>query len=181
MTYPFRTVTPIRTYEQLENDYRKYKKYLAKDFHNRCGYTNCSDHWFGGQRTFHIDHLKPHSIYPELKNEYSNLVYCCSYVNIAKSNDDNNNYLDPCTHDYNTHFERDRYGAIHAKTPQAEYMIKRMHLNLQRYAIAWSLDQIESRIERLKKIESKGQETHCIYVQTLELYINYIKKLRYTI
>ena len=105
MSYPFRTYTPIRTCLKSFNDYHAYKPYLEIDFCKKCGYTGCSQMWFGGRRTFQIDHLKPESKYPHLINEYSNLIYCCSYVNRAKWDDDSPNYLDPCDVDYNNHFD----------------------------------------------------------------------------
>ena len=101
MTYPFRTITPARTYTGHRTDYHDYKDKLADDFNHRCGYTDCQDHWFGGSRTFQIDHLRPWSKYPNEKTDYRNLVYCCSYVNRAKWDDDSPNYLDPCDNDYN--------------------------------------------------------------------------------
>ena len=116
MSHPFRTEQPERNCDKKYYDYKRYKSNLAIDFHQKCGYTDCSHRWFGGQRTFQIDHLKPCSKYPELKTEYSNLVYCCSYVNRAKSEDDSPNYLDPCETDYNEHFERDDRGFIVPKT-----------------------------------------------------------------
>ena len=91
MPHIFRTTRPRRTCTVKKADYRQYKDALAADFNNRCGYTDCVDYWFGGKRNFQIDHLKPHSVYPDKKAEYSNLVYCCSYVNRAKSNDDSPN------------------------------------------------------------------------------------------
>lgn len=150
--HPFRNMPPQRTCTKKRTDYHAYKAFLAEDFNHRCGYTDCSDHWFGGKRNFQIDHLKPKSIYPELVNEYGNLVYCCSYVNNAKSDDDNPNYLDPCNVDFNLHFERDDMGFIKAITPQGEYMVKHMDLCLYRYAICWKLDRLE---ERIKIFEAK--------------------------
>lgn len=44
---------------------------------------NFNDYWLN----FQIDHFKPISKYPELERNYKNLVYCCSYVNRAKSDD----------------------------------------------------------------------------------------------
>lgn len=86
----FRDKQPIRTCVKKYANYKSYKPYLAKDFFNRCGYTDCSDFWFGGMNNFHIDHFKPWKKYPQnplLKTDYQNLVYCCSYVNILKSDD----------------------------------------------------------------------------------------------
>ena len=175
MTYPFRTVAPIRTCTKKYSDFHKYKKYLADDFYHKCGYTDCSEMWFGGKGTFQIDHIRPKSKYPELENDYSNLVYCCSYVNRAKWDDDSPNYLDPCTEDFNNHFERDDYGRIVPKTPQGEYMAEHMLLHLLRYAIIWSLDQLTDRIDRLREV----RQTEEVKALLLELCLEKEDYLKY--
>ena len=157
MAHPFRIVAPIRTCTRTFPDYHNYKPYLAKDFNQKCGYTNCSQMWFGGQRTFQIDHLKPWTKYPELKTDYSNLVYCCSYVN--------------------EHFERDDMGCIIPKTNQGRYMVKHMHLNLYRYAIIWNLDRLTDRIKKLKMIHNPSHEVKGLLSELLNEYFNYTQYL----
>lgn len=176
--FKFRDVTPKRTYDKYHEDYHKYKEPLSKDFNNKCGYTDCSDFWFGGSRCFQIDHFKPYSKYPEKKSEYSNLVYCCSYVNRAKWDDDNINYLDPCNVDYNDHFSRDKFGVIVAKTPEAMYMVEHMHLNMQRYAIIWLLDQLDSRIALLRSMDLQNQEVKELLPDLYKTYYEYVQQLK---
>ncbi|MBC7476267.1 MAG: hypothetical protein H7263_18430 [Candidatus Sericytochromatia bacterium] len=151
MANNFRNIIPKRTCVKKYAAYGSYKKYISADFNRRCGYTDCSDFWFGGSNTFHIDHFKPWKKNPHLKTEYSNLVYCCSYVNILKS-DDEGDYLDPCDADFNQHFERDSVGNIIAKThsKEANYMYNQLKLYMKRYQIIWMLDEI---LIKLKKIE----------------------------
>ena len=175
MAHPFRTVSPNRTCTKKYSDFHKYKKYLADDFHHKCGYTDCSEMWFGGEPTFQIDHIKPKSKYPELENDYSNLVYCCSYVNRAKWDDDSPNYLDPCAEDFNLHFERDDYGRIVPKTPQGEYMAEHMQLGLFRYAIIWNLDRLTDRIKKLQAITRTSEVKELLG----ELCIEYFKYTQY--
>ena len=146
---------------------------METDFCKKCGYTGCSQMWFGGKRTFQIDHLKPESKYPELRNEYSNLVYCCSYVNRSKWDDDSPHYLDPCDADYNVHFERDANGCIVAKTKQGQYMLEHMNLDLFRYAIIWNLDRLNERIIRLRSIENPSQEVKDLKLELLEEFHKY--------
>jgi len=148
----FRNQSPVRTCKESHANYRAYKSDLAKDFNHRCGYTDCPDFWFGGQKTFHIDHFKPSSKYPDLKNTYSNLVYCCSYVNILKSNDDGT-YLDPCDVDFNAHFERMEDGAIMPKahSKEAIYMYGKLKLYLQRYSLIWKLEEMFSAVTKLRE------------------------------
>lgn len=177
MAYPFRTVTPTRTCTKILAEYHLYKPFLAEDFHHKCGYTDCTDMWFGGQRTFQIDHLKPWSKHPELKTNYSNLVYCCSYVNRAKWDDDNAYYLDPCDVDYNLHFERDDDGFIKGKTSEGRYMVEHMHLNLFRYAIIWNLDRLTERIDKLRRLEKLSEEQRGLLLDLLGEFYEYTRYL----
>jgi hypothetical protein len=181
---PFREITPIRTYTIKHTNYRDYKVPLAKDFKNRCGYTNCSDTWFGGRNNFHIDHFIPwkkhtHDL-PHLKTDYSNLVYCCSYVNILKSNDEGL-YLDPCNIDYNEHFYRDDVGNIFPvdNSESAKYMYQKLKLYLKRYGIIWLLDQLEAKKEQLFDLMQKyeNQEIKDLYIQIDRKYVDYKKYL----
>lgn len=156
MSNKFRQLNPKRTCTKSYGNYRRYKVALAKDFNRRCGYTDCSDFWFGGKDCFHIDHFIPwkkHPNRPELKTTYSNLVYSCSYVNILKSNDEGK-YLDPCDVDYNQHFTRASDGAIFpvANSIEAKYMHSKLKLYLKRYQIIWMLDQIEIKLEQLSAV-----------------------------
>lgn len=159
MANEFRFDKPERTCDKQYADYRQYKEYLAKDFNNKCGYTDCSHFWFGGKKNFHIDHFIPwkknFATRPDLKTSYSNLVYACSYVNILKSDDDSNNFLDPCDNDLNEHFTRDPYGQIipNPQSTQANYMYSKLKLYLSRYRIIWMLDRLTEKIETLKSIQ----------------------------
>ena len=150
----FREQAPSRTCKESFADYRRYKEFLQADFNHRCGYTNVSDTWLGGKNAFHIDHFIPwkkHPHEPSLKTDYSNLVYCCSYVNILKSNDEGD-YLDPCDNDLNEHFYRDELGYIHPRehSTQALYMHSKLQLGMARYAVIWSLSAIKEKMENLR-------------------------------
>jgi uncharacterized protein (TIGR02646 family) len=147
----FRYKSPVRTCTKTYASYRSFKPYLKDDFNSRCGYTDCTDFWFGGKNNFHIDHFKPFSKNPKLATDYSNLVYCCSYVNILKS-DDEGDYIDPCNVDFNSHFERSNTGAIIPKhtSKEASYMHSKLQLGLERYRLIWKLDEIYDRLVKLK-------------------------------
>lgn len=177
MIRDFRATPPKRTCTYVYSNYRQYKPHLREDFQKRCGYTNCSDFWFGGKRTFHIDHFKPKSKYPLLETEYRNLVYCCSYVNILKS-DDEGDYLDPCDEDYNEHFERDNNGNIipKSKSSGANYMYYKLKLYLKRYQIIWILDELSKKIDVLGEIiESQVDVTQDIKEAYIELNLKFHK------
>jgi hypothetical protein len=152
--YQFRSVTPRRTYSgPTLSPYGKYKKHLAADFFQRCGYTDCPDFWFGGSKAFHIDHFKPKSKHAHLECYYPNLVYACSHVNQAKSNDDAE-YLDPCDADYNEHFGRDEEGNIIPLpgSKLADYMYIKLKLYLKRYGIIWTLEALKAKLAELRTI-----------------------------
>jgi hypothetical protein len=183
MASNFRQISPKRTCTKTYASYRSYKPYLASDFNSRCGYTDCPDFWFGGKNTFHIDHFKPFSKKPELETDYKNLVYCCSYVNILKS-DDEGDYLDPCDNDFNEHFDRDTDGSIIPKndSKEAKYMFSKLQLGLTRYRLIWKLEEmrekknkIKEAIENLKNKERRPQLLEIYY----ELDVEFMKYLDY--
>lgn len=181
---PFRddASIPVRTYKgpDLKN-YRDYKGHLRNDFKKKCGYTNCIDDWFGGVSTFQIDHFLPQSKHPKLKTKYSNLIYSCSYVNRAKSNDEGN-YLDPCNEDYNAHFSRNHQGEILpvSTSAKAVYMHKRLKLYLKRYSIIWTLEQLEQKMETLRTLIENTNDDGAkeLFVKITMKYMDYKKYLR---
>lgn len=170
MASKFRHNNPTRTCTKTYANYRNYKPFLASDFNSRCGYTDCPDFWFGGKNTFHIDHFKPFSKNPALATDYQNLVYCCSYVNILKS-DDEGDYLDPCNIDFNEHFERDSDGSIVPKvsSKEANYMFTKLQLGLTRYRLIWKLEEMREKKTKIKEAieNSKNQERR---LELLEIY-----------
>lgn len=184
----FRAQEPQRTHtEVVQGHYRTCKPYLRIDFNQRCGYTDLPDFWFGGSRTFHIDHFKPRSTYPELANNYSNLIYCCSYVNISKSKDESD-YLDPCLNNFNDHFFRDSSGNICAEPSSAPAvnMHKKLKLGLKRYSIIWMLETLQKAMAEIAtEIEAHNGSGSPHEISLLRLshelglefanYINYLK------
>ena len=189
MANNFRDFPPQRTCTKTYANYRSFKSYLAKDFNNRCGYSDCPDIWFGGSNNFHIDHFIPWKNYPanpNLKTDYANLVYCCSYINIVKSNDEGD-YIDPCNADFNLHFIRDRRGSILPKPGSipGNYMYKSLKLFMLRYQIIWVVDRLFRKMNLFKSaIESSpdGELKNSLLITQGELanlmvdYLNYLHK-----
>lgn len=182
----FREILPVRSCKEVYNDYRKYKPYLKEDFASSCGYSGCSDFWFGGSTSFHIDHFMPKSKYSELKSDYSNLVYACSYVNILKSDDDGSYYLDPCNEDLNAHFYRDENGVIYPfeHSRKAQYTYKRLKLYLSRYSIIWKLDKLRNLNKKLFEIkktlsnQTDLNELNALIADLSEEFSNYLDYLQ---
>lgn len=184
----FRKIAPQRKCQRTYVRYQSFKPFLRADFNSRCGYTDCHDKWFGGNTTFHIDHFVPLKVNSALKTTYSNLVYSCSYVNILKSDDDPNNYLDPCNVDYNHHFYRDELGAIYPEpnSSKANYMHRKLKLGLARYQVIWLLDNLYDSMKMLRKLadslpngsaaELEAKNLHYQLSGEFEKYFDYLSK-----
>lgn len=176
----FRSKQPARsTGVPEEKSHLNYRAQLAKDFNNRCGYTDCSHMWwFGG---FEIDHFAPMSPrikdadklaeFKKLECKYDNLVYACPQINRSKSNDwptddptlpvsadGSRGYLDPCNNDYNEFFYRTNSGGIMpTDNPIALYMWKRLKLYLKRYELSWRLTWLYENVEELDGLIKSGK------------------------
>ena len=157
----FRQQAPLRTYSgPVLDPYQKYKPFLVEDFKKKCGYTDSSHIWFGGVKCFHIDHVIPKSKNSSLRNDYGNLVYSCSYVNMAKGNDDSE-YLDPVNDNYNDHFYRDEMGNIfpNPDSPKANYMYTKLKLYLSRYHVIFMLDKLRVKMNEIKGLIESIKDT----------------------
>ncbi|GAB1534386.1 hypothetical protein ADMFC3_00170 [Geovibrio sp. ADMFC3] len=190
MSIPFRKRVPKRRTDIKEKaSYGKYKDELRSDFECRCGYCDDHDNRLGGSRTYHIDHVAPRSLFPNLEITYSNLVYSCPFCNGSKSNKEliHNRYgvhhIDPCNEQYDECFTRKQDGSIRAVNEMGEFLYKTLNLGLARHSIAWSMDHIEITLE---KIETKvadlpdSEETCQIMREFAKLckdYINYNKSI----
>jgi hypothetical protein len=180
-TLDFRRASPARSYSGQFSDYRKYKPHLAKDFNDRCGYTDCHHFWFGGTKNFQIDHFKPVSAHPSLITAYSNLVYSCSYVNRAKS-DDEGDYIDPCDTDYNAHFFRDITGNIYPvpTSISAKYMYRKLKLYLKRYGVIYTIERLQEQLDKLQSYIEKtnNQVAKDLYIEVSFKFHEYLKYLK---
>ena len=178
MTLPFRDITPLRRARRREcKHYTSYKKTLREDFLYRCGYCNDSDK--RKFRSFAIDHFVPknprdfiHAIKP---NYYYNLVWSCSYCNLAKSdkwptknasvhNDGSTGFVDPVSDEYNDLFFRDENGCIIPNDDHeiASYIKEELKLWLPIHSLNWKLEKLKT-IELSLKKEMK--ENHCATAQ----------------
>lgn len=116
---------PIRTCKKSYTNYRSFKSCLRDDFNKRCGYCDDLDRYTGGKRNYQIDHFRPCSIekFKNLKANYNNLIYACSFCNRAKWNKwkDINGFIDPCEDEYDHHLTRNNQGQIEYKTEQGSH------------------------------------------------------------
>jgi hypothetical protein len=65
------------------SDYRSFKPYLKREFHNSCIYCRLPD-VLKTESAFGVDHYKPQKLAPELSSYYPNLFYACNTCNSYK-------------------------------------------------------------------------------------------------
>src|ERR1700693_2084674 len=89
------------------SDFRQYTAHLRKDFIFQCAYCERTESYFGGQEAFEVDHFRPSSKFPALRNTYENLYYACAKCNRHKSqtwpssqqSSSGARFADPCVED----------------------------------------------------------------------------------
>lgn len=165
--YKLRKNTPERTCTRVYKVYRTYKRFLVRDFNERCGYCDSPDVWCGGKRIFHIDHFAPwkkfESTHPSIKTDYSNLIYSCPYCNGFKSDswvsndpliavNGDEGFIDPCDIIYDTLFNRNDLGELIPQNDLAEYMYRNLGLGLERHSLIWLLEKLSTQIDELDKL-----------------------------
>lgn len=65
-------------------DYGRYRQWLRDEFAFRCVYCLNRERWMDTRRGYQIDHFVPQKIRPDLKSDYSNLLYLCVACNNIK-------------------------------------------------------------------------------------------------
>ncbi|CAC9538139.1 hypothetical protein [uncultured Gammaproteobacteria bacterium] len=147
---------PSRTCTKTYSSYRSFRSYLADDFNHRCGYCDDPDIHYGQTISYHIDHFKPKSKFPDLETNYSNLVYSCPYCNGAKSDkwQEVDGFIDPCDNEYDKHLERTDKGKITCVTQRGQYIVENLRLYLKRHELIWSLAILEWQKQQLNQINT---------------------------
>jgi len=172
---------PKRKCTKIYASYTSFKPYIREDFNKRCGYCDDLDLFHGGVRGYQIDHFRPHSIskFTHLKEEYSNLIYSCSFCNRAKSNKwkDSEGFIDPCDEEYDNHLERNQRGQIKCKSEQGRYIHTNLNLYLKRHELLWMIEKIIQQKEELINFKKKLEKTDTKYIEIIEKYIECDEKL----
>lgn len=173
---------PKRKFTETRTNYGAYKKYIIKDFNNKCGYCDDLDKFNGGYRNYQIDHFKPKNKFPDLETTYDNLVYCCPFCNRAKWDkwEDKDGFIDPCCDEYDNHISRNDKGQIqYDTTPQGKYIYENLKLHLKRHELLWMIEKlqkqsigIDNEIVRL----GEGHEKELIILREFKKIQNEINK-----
>lgn len=161
---PFKWHEVQRTCTKEYQKINSYKKYLKKDFHQRCAYCNLLDTMI--TTPFEIDHFVPRDAFKDIKEPkyetmYENLVYSCKKCNAAKGNAykgdikqgtvENEYFYDPVKVDYSTIFYRDEIGAICSDDPKGKDMIMRIKLYRPIHNMAWLCENVRNTLKKLDK------------------------------
>lgn len=136
---------------QYSNNYLIYKEQLVKDFRDLCGYCGKNRNYFFDN--FQIDHFRPKSKYPDLKNDYNNLVLSCPICNRNKSDDwptndknvyhnDSIGYVDPASKEFDEVFYRDEDGNIFSNYDYGKYMITKLKFDIRPIKELWKLERL---------------------------------------
>ena len=136
---------------QSSNNYLIYKEQLVKDFRDLCGYCGKNRNYFFDN--FQIDHFRPKSKYPDLKNDYNNLVLSCPICNRNKSDDwppndknvyhnDSIGYVDPASKEFDEVFYRDEDGNIFSNYDYGKYMITKLKFDIRPIKELWKLERL---------------------------------------
>lgn len=166
----FRNFKITRTCNKEYKRYKSYKKFLKKDFHNRCAYCNTWD-FIIEPLGFAIDHYVPRKTFKNIdktfNNNYNNLMYVCPKCNREKSDKfkgdtnkleiKNELFYNPAEKDYNQIFFRNEFGGIDSEDEKAREMMKELKLYRPLYNFAWLLEKL---INTREKIKSKINENN---------------------
>lgn len=136
---------------QSSNNYLIYKEQLVKDFRDLYGYCGKNRNYFFDN--FQIDHFRPKSKYPDLKNDYNNLVLSCPICNRNKSDDwptndknvyhnDSIGYVDPASKEFDEVFYRDEDGNIFSNYDYGKYMITKLKFDIRPIKELWKLERL---------------------------------------
>lgn len=151
---------PARSDVEPKGSYRQYRDQLEADFNSRCGYCDAHNDVLWARGHYHIDHFAPHSLFPELKETYTNLVYACPFCNRAKSNKWHGNnsevhndgvkgFIDPCENEYDEHLSRTEDGKIVPRTLLGEHIAEELKLRLARHQMSWQSEALLSLRDRV--------------------------------
>jgi 5-methylcytosine-specific restriction endonuclease McrA len=146
--------------------YQRCKPHLRLDFERKCVYCRTPD-GIQIQTSFEVDHYRPQSKFPELRNEYSNLYYACNSCNRRKGSfwpsadhlREGRFIANPCDHTMAQHLRSNATHVDHA-SKAGEFMIDLLDLNAperiaHRALINSLIETVSAQINRLRTQHSR--------------------------
>lgn len=165
-----------RSKVKKKSKYSDYKQELRKDFLYSCAYCTTSEKEL--HKDFQIDHYLPQSKYPELANDYLNLIWSCQECNNSKDDYDSNatkKIFRPDKYDYSEHFELVGKDRLNGKTPDIGIpTVMLLNLNSKRLR---TLRFIRSEENKLREEIAFGIHSLRILIRKNQNNIEIIKRL----
>lgn len=129
--------TRTRPIPNVLGGYAAIRLLVRKDFDACCAYCLMDELYGGGEENYEIDHFRPKSRFPELKDDFYNLYYACHPCNHIKRDkwpsealQGRGVYLvDLCKNDFEDHFREIANGAWEGNTTSGSYTIDILRLN----------------------------------------------------
>lgn len=132
----WRLIIKDRKSQPAHGTYSDWKIQISDECYKQCVYCSIHEAQFGGIDHFHIDHFRPKSKFPLLKNDILNLFYSCPVCNRFKSDDWPGDpdpkipsYVDPSITDYSKIFNLVNNYELEGKFVSAKYLVLRLYLN----------------------------------------------------
>ena len=150
---------------QVDNDartqpstgsYSDWKQEIATDCGKRCVYCGIRQCRYYGLDPYHVEHFKPKSKFPDLKNEIKNLFLACAVCNRFKGSDwieeghvafEIGEYASPADNDFNELFSVDQSFSVSSVEPIGTYMIVKLFLNRPQLISDRRLDELQQRMK----------------------------------
>jgi len=107
-------------------DYSSYREWLRDEFSFRCVFCLQREQWVQMHAAYHIDHLVPQALAPDLTCDYDNLLYVCSGCNALKTD---LSVPDPCRIAYGCSVRVRGDGTIEAFNRDGRRLIKVLRLD----------------------------------------------------
>ena len=150
-------------------EYTDWKADIAAVCDHRCIYCSLHESENGGVGNFHIDHLRPKSVFAHLRDIISNLYLSCAICNRFKSDDwpaepaadlSVATYIDPAATDYNATLSvDDKTYRVSANSVAGRYTVERLYLNRPQMIRNWRARFLARRVSEMEDFASLALET----------------------
>lgn len=155
--------------QPVAGGYTDWKADIAAACDHRCIYCSLHESENGGVGNFHIDHLRPKSVFAHLRDIIANLFLSCAICNRFKSDDwpaepvpdlSVATYIDPASADYNATLSvDDKSFQVSANSAAGRYTVERLYLNRPQMIRHWRARFLARRIGEMEDFASRALET----------------------
>ncbi len=117
--------------------YARFRSYVRSDFRETCSYCLIAELFAHGEENFELDHFRPRSLFPNLKDDFYNLHWACHPCNHKKRDwwpdaaleVREIGFVDLTADDAATHYKVLDDGGLEGLTTSANHTIDKLLLN----------------------------------------------------